>query len=243
MGFSLSGRLTQNARAAQCRAKPAGQQPPSAGQSAHEPCRRCRRESRAAAGAARRAAAAEDARRGFGPGASDRARRRADPPDRRAVARLDDLLGAAGKRQDDGRAADRGLAQRRVRPGFGHPYGRGRTEEDLRRRARAPLARAGHAPVRRRDPSLQPRAAGFLLACDGGRFDHAHRRDDRESLVRAQCVAAVARAGARLSPARARGARSAARTRRAAAGRSPCRSSRKRARRSSAWRTATAARC
>ena len=212
-------------------AKPAGQQPLSAGQSAHEPCRRCRRESRAAAGAARRAAAAEDARRGFGPGASDRARRGADPPHRRAIARLDDLLGAAGKRQDDGRAADRGLAQRRVRPGLGDSLGRRGIEEDLRRRARPPLARAGHAPVRRRDPSLQSRAAGFLLACDGGRFDHADRRDDRESLVRAQCVAAVARAGARLSPARARGARSVARTRRARCWGSRCRSNLERARR------------
>ena len=62
-------------------------------------------------------------------------------------------------------------------------------------------ARAGHAPVRRRDPSLQPRAAGFLPARDGGRLDHADRRDDRESLVRAQRVAVVARPGARLSPA------------------------------------------
>ena len=37
------------------------------------------------------------------------------------------------------------------------------------------------AAVRRRNPSLQPRPAGFVPARDGGRHDHADRRDDRES--------------------------------------------------------------
>ena len=49
----------------------------------------------------------------------------------------------------------------------------------------APLARAGYAPVRRRNPSFQSRAAGFFSARDGGRFDHADRRNDGESIVRA----------------------------------------------------------
>ena len=210
---------------------------------AHEPGRRCRPESRAAAGAARRAAAADDARRGFRSGAPDRAGRGAEPAARGAVAGLDDLLGAARQRQDHGRAADRGLAQRRLRPGLGHPYRRRRIEEDLRGRAHAPVTRTGHPPVRRRDPSLQPRAAGFLSAGDGGRLDHVDRRDDRESVVRAQRLAAVAGARARLSSARARGARGAARTRRAPGGEAAA------ARPASArgadrrWPTATAGRC
>ena len=53
--------------------------------------------------------------------------------------------------------------------------------------ARAPpRKRAGHAAVRRRDPSLQPRAAGQLPAGDGGRHHRAGRRHHRESVVRAQ---------------------------------------------------------
>ncbi len=209
---------------------------------AHEPARRHEPESRAAAGAARRTPAADDAGRGFGPGASDRTGRGADAPARVALARLDDLLGAAGQRQDDGRAADRRSPQRCVRAGLGHPYRRRGIEEDLRGRSHAPRARAGHAPVRRRDPSLQSRAAGFLPARNGGRLDHADRRDDRESFIRAQRVAVVARPRARLSPARARGARGAAEARRARNGQALAARRRQRARRSSAWRTATAAR-
>ena len=55
-----------------------------------------------------------------------------------AVARLDDLLGSAGHRQDDGRAADRPAGGRRVRAGLGDPFRRRRAEEDFRRGARAP---------------------------------------------------------------------------------------------------------
>ena len=194
----------------------AGQRTAPRGTKRYEPSRRPRSQARAAAGAARRAAAADDARRGFGPGASDGAEWGADAPACGAVAWLDDLLGAAGQRQDDGRAADRREPQRHVRAALGDPYGRRGTEEDLRRRARAPCARAGHAPVRRRDPSLQPRAAGFLPARDGGRLDHADRRDDRESFVRAQRGVVVARPRARLSSPRRGGARSAAETRRRA---------------------------
>ena len=74
--------------------------------------------------------------------------------------------------------------------------------------ARAPAReRAGHAAVRRRDPSLQPRAAGQLPAGDGGRHHRAGRRHHRESVVRTQCAAAVARARAGVQIAR-RGRRS-----------------------------------
>src|ERR1700733_13995860 len=187
---------------------------PARDKESHEPSRRHEPEGRAAAGAACRATAADDAGRGFGPGASDRTGWGADAPARVVLARLDDLLGAAGQRQDDGRAPYRRFPQRHIRAALGDPYRRGGTEKDLRRRAHAPFARAGHAPVRRRDPSLQPRAAGFLLTRDGGRLDHADRRDDRKSFVRTQRVAVVARSGARLSPAWAGRAGSAARARR-----------------------------
>ena len=176
----------------------------------HEPSRRHGSQARAAAGAARGAAEADDARRGFGPGASDGSEWGADAPACGAFAWLDDLLGAAGQRQDDGRAAHRRFPQRHIRAALGDPYRRGGTEEDLRRRPHAPRARAGDAPVRRRDPSLQPRAAGFLSAGDGGRLDHADRRNDRESIVRTQRGFVVARPRARLSSPGRGGARSAA---------------------------------
>ena len=197
---------------------------PARDKASHEPSRRHEPEGRAAAGAACRAATADDAGRGFGPRASDRTGWGADAPARVALARLDDLLGAAGQRQDDGRATDRRGPQRHVRTGLGDPYRRGGIEEDLRRRARAPFARAGHASVRRRDPSLQPRTARFLLTRDGGRLDHADRRDDRKSFVRTQRVAVVARPGARLSPAWVRGARKRCSSAPSVCWPSPCRS-------------------
>ena len=92
--------------------------------------------------AARGPAAAEDARRGRGTGAPDRPRRRADAASESAEPRLDDLLGSAGHRQDDGRAADRQAGERRIRAGFGDPFRRRGTEEDLRRRARRAAPRA-----------------------------------------------------------------------------------------------------
>ena len=197
----------------------------------HEPLRRRRARRPSRRLAARRAPAAEVACGSIRPGASDRSGRRADAPARAAVARLDDLLGAARQRQDDGRAADRRRARRRLRAGLGDPSGRGGTEEDLRRRAGAPRAGAGDASLRRRDPSLQPRAAGFLPAGDGGRGRDLDRRDDRKSLVRIECGAFVPRARARFSSADERGAGGASRARRAPARESPCRSTRRRARR------------
>ncbi len=47
--------------------------------------------------------------------------------------------------------------------------------------ARAARDRAGDAAVRRRDPSLQPRAAGLVPAGDGGRHHRAGRRHHRKS--------------------------------------------------------------
>ena len=81
---------------------------------------------------------------------------------------------------------------------------RRRAEEDLRRGARPPPGGAGDAALRRRDPPLQPRAAGFLPAGHGGRHRHAGRRDDRESVLRAERGAALARHRARLQAARRR---------------------------------------
>ncbi len=197
-------------QAAGKQARPAGQRTPRAGQSRMSLLDGMEPKPEPPPAPLAGAAEADDARRGLGPGASDRTERGADASACGALSRLDDLLGAAGQRQDDGRAADRREPRRHVRAALGDPYGRGGIEEDLRRRARAPRARAGHAPVRRRDPSLQPRAAGFLPAGDGGRLDHADRRDDRESVVRAQRGAPLPRARARVSAARLRGARSAA---------------------------------
>ena len=168
--------------------------------------------------AARRAPAADDARGCLGPRASDRAGRRADPPHRSADARLDDLLGPAGQRQDDGRAADRRRAAGRLRAGFGDPYWRSRTEEDLRCRPDTSRAWAGHASFRRRDPPLQPGAAGLFPPRHGGRRRHADRRDDGKPVVRAQRFALVAGARARLPALERRSDRSAVATRRAPPG-------------------------
>ena len=195
--------------------------------SAAVPTFRAARTAAAAAGAA----AAEDARRSRGAGAPDRAGRRADAHARRAEPRLDDLLGPAGLRQDHGRAADRQAGQRRIRPGLGDPLRRRGTEEDFRDGAGAPRRRPRDAAVRRRDPSLQPRPAGFVSARHGGRLDHADRRDDREPVVRAQRGAAVARAGAGVQAARRGGDRETDRARRERSSASRCRSTRRRARR------------
>jgi hypothetical protein len=56
--------------------------------------------------------------------------------------------------------------------------------------------------VRRRGPSLQPRAAGLVPAGDGRRHRGAGRRDHRESVVRTQRRVAVACARAGVQVAR-----------------------------------------
>ena len=95
------------------------------------------------------------------------------------------------------------LLARRDRAAFRADLGdllrRRRPEEGVRRGARAPRDRAGHAAVRRRDPPLQPRAAGLLPAGDGGRHRRAGRRHHRKPVVRAERRAAVARARAGVS--------------------------------------------
>ena len=73
----------------------------------------------------------------------------------------------------------------------------------------------GTLAVRRRDPPLQPRPAGFLPAGDGGRRRHADRRDHREPVVRAQRRASVPCARAGVPGADRGGARGVAAARRA----------------------------
>ena len=97
-------------------------------------------------------------------------------------------------------------------------------------RARRAIGRRD-AAVRRRNPSLQPRPAGFVPAGHGGRLDHADRRDDREPVVRAQRGAALARARAGVPRARRGGDRKADRARGRASWASRCRSTPRRARR------------
>ena len=120
------------------------------------------------------------------PGASDRRGRRADAHDPLRLARLDDLLGAARHRQDDGGAAARRRDGPRLRADFGDLFRRRRPEEGVRDGAAAPHQRPPDAAVRRRDPSLQPRPAGFLPAGHGGRHRHPGRRHDGEPVLRAQ---------------------------------------------------------
>ena len=173
-----------------------------------QPVRGRRSRSRRAA-AARRPAAADDARGRGRAGPSAGAGRRAHPHARHPHARLADLLGPARNRQDHGGAA----AGRRHRAAFRADlrdlHRRRRPQEGVRRGAGAPRDRAGHAAVRRRDPPLQPRAAGLVPAGDGGRHHRAGRRHHRESVVRAELAAAVPRARAGVQIARRRGDREA----------------------------------
>ena len=75
---------------------------------------------------------------------------------------------------------------------------------------------AGHAAVRRRDPPLQPLAAGRLPAAYGGRHHHPGRRHHGKPVLRAELGAAVAGERAHLQAARRGGDRGAARPRRGA---------------------------
>ena len=78
-----------------------------------------------------------------------------------------------------------------------------------RRRAPARGAGPAHAALRRRDPPLQPRAAGRLPALRRARRHRAGRRHHREPVVRAQRGAALAlpRGGARAARDRGSGER------------------------------------
>ena len=134
------------------------------------------------------------------------------------LARLDDLLGAARHRQDHRRAAARRRDRPRLRADFRGLFGGRRPQEGLRRRPLPPRGGAGDAPLRRRDPPLQPRPAGLLPPGHGGRHRDAGRRDHGEPVLRAQRRASVARPRPRLPPARRRGDRPAPRPRRGRGG-------------------------
>ena len=66
--------------------------------------------------------------------------------------------------------------------------------ERLRRRHRP-----AHDPLHRRDPPLQQGAAGRVPAARRGRRHRAHRRDDREPVVRGERRAALAVEGVRAA--------------------------------------------
>ena len=104
-----------------------------------------------------------------------------------------DPVGPARYRQDHRGAPAGGRDQPRVRAAFGHLLGRTGPAQGLRPRQEPARDRQGHAAVHRRDPPLQPRAAGQFPAARGGRHDHAGRRHHREPLLRAQRRPAVAR--------------------------------------------------
>ena len=158
-----------------------------------------------------------------------------------AHARLAGVLGPSRHRQDHGGAAAGGGDRPALRADLGDLLRRRRAQEGVRGGARAAGDRTGDAAVRRRDPSLQPRPAGFVPAGDGGRHHRAHRCHHRKSLLRAQRAAAVARprAGVQAARRRPRSSSSWDARRRSRAG--PCRSTARRAPPSSAWPTATAA--
>ncbi len=84
---------------------------------------------------------------------------------------------------------------------------RRRSAQDVRRRAQAAPGGPGHAAVRRRDPPLQPRAAGRLPALCRGRHGDAGRRHHGKPVLRAERRAAVALPGIRAEAARGRRAR------------------------------------
>ena len=147
---------------------------------------RSRRTGEGRAAPARRPAAAEEAGRGRRPGSPRRPRRHADAHAEERPPAEPHPVGAARLRQDDGRAPAGPRDAARVRAAVGDLLRRAGSAQSLRPRQGAPRAGQGHAAVHRRDPPLQPRAAGQLPAAHGGRHHHARRRDDREPVLRAQ---------------------------------------------------------
>ena len=134
--------------------------PPRAKRAEAEPVRGRGPRARRAAPAGR-PAAADAAGRGGRSGSSARARRRAHAHAGHPHARLADLLGPARHRQDHGGAPSGAGDRPAFRADLGDLLRRRRPQEGVRGRARAARDRAGDAALRRRDPSLQPRAAGF----------------------------------------------------------------------------------
>ena len=97
------------------------------------------------------------------------------------------LWGPPGLRQNHARAPARALHGQGVRDVQRRHRGRAaRARDHPRGRAAPPRRRPRHDSLLRRDPSLQPRAAGCVPAVGRSRRDHADRRDDREPVVRAQ---------------------------------------------------------
>src|SRR5438094_410810 len=100
-------------------------------------------------------------RRDRGAGAPPGARPRAAGGHRDGRAAFDDPLGPPGLRQDDARLVDGPRDRRPLRRLLGRPVGRqGDPRGDRRGRPRARPSRDADHPLRRRDPSVQPRPAG-----------------------------------------------------------------------------------
>ena len=193
-----------------------------------QPVRSRRARSRRAAAAGRQAASRR-ARRRRRPGSLARSRRHSHPHAGDAFARLAHLLGSAGHRQDHGGAAFGARDRAPFRADIGDLLRRRRSEEGVRCRAGAARDRAGHAALRRRDPPLQPRPAGFVSAGGRGRHHRAGRRDHGKSVFRADRAAAFTRARSGVQAARCRSDREASRTRRNDRRHGNCRSTRMRA--------------
>ena len=144
------------------------------------------------AGAAGRPHAAARARRGRRPGAPAGAGPGPARGDRERRAALDDPVGTAGLGQDHAGLADGARGRRALRGVLGRALRRQGDPRGRRRGGRraSPPAAEDH-PVRRRDPSLQPRPAGRLPAPRREGHDRADRRHHRESVVRGELRAAV----------------------------------------------------
>ena len=124
-----------------------------------------------------------------GPGQSARAHHDA------AGAAVDDLVGAAGHRQDDAGAHPGGASARRASSRLSAVQAGVKELREAVAEAETSAWREharAHGPVHRRDPSLQQGAAGRAAAARRGGHHHADRRDDRESVVRGQRRALVA---------------------------------------------------
>ncbi len=111
-------------------------------------------------------------------------------------------MGAARNGQDHRRAASGAGDAPRVRAAFGDLFGRTGSPQGVRPGQEPPRDGPRHPAVHRRDPSLQPGAAGQLPPLHGGRHDHARGCDDRKPFVRAQRRRPVARSRPGFQPAR-----------------------------------------
>ena len=149
--------------------------------------------------------AAGDAGRVRGPGAPAGSREAAPRCDRARRARLDDLLGSAGQREDYARAPGGQLHRAGLRAVQRGDRGRAAHPGDRDRGARAARVRgrADH-PVHGRDPPAQQGAAGQPAAARRGRHHHPDRRHHRESQLRGHRRAALAHPGVRAPAAQSR---------------------------------------